>query len=93
MRYTYIFRQSSFVLFNKLHHLPIAQDVERYCLQYCRASNKEVLRLQIYLSENNIPITYTDTISLSEMTYLYSVLSDYLKEKEDSLDRVNNKGQ
>lgn len=61
---------------------------ERYCLTFCRNSHKEVIRLQIYLAENNIPFTYTDNISISELTYLYSILNEYLKEKNDSLEKV-----
>ena len=40
------------------------------------------------MAENDIPITYTDTISLSELNYLFEVLNDYLKEKNDSIEKM-----
>ena len=76
-------------MFSKLHNLDIEKELERQCLLYCRTSNKEIIRTQIFLSDNNIPFMYTDTISLSELFYLYNVLTEYLKEKNDSLEKIN----
>ena len=61
---------------------------DKYCLAFNRTNYREVIRLQIYLAENNIPFTYTDTISISELEYLFKILNEYLKEKNDSLEKV-----
>lgn len=87
-----IFRQSSFVLFSKHYRVEIDPAVEKQALQFNRNSYKETIQLQIFFAENHIPFTYTDTISLSELSYLYSILNEYLKEKNDSLERINNEG-
>lgn len=68
----------------------------RQCLNYCRDSFKETVRLQLYMAENGVPITYTDTISLSELSYLFGITKEYQKEKNDSLDKMTqelNKGK
>ena len=83
-----IFRQNFFVLYHKRLHEEIDPEVERHCRSFCRDSYREVLRLQIFMAENDIPITYTDTISLSELNYLFEVLNDYLKEKNDSIEKM-----
>ena len=46
------------------------------------------------MADNSVPFTYTDTISLSELTFLYNTLNEYIKEKNDSLDELmqDNKG-
>ena len=41
------------------------------------------------MAENDIPFTYTDTISLSELMFLFGVLKDYQKEKNDSLENIS----
>lgn len=83
-----IFRQSFFVLYSKLKHIEVEPDIERQALQYNRKSHKEIIQLQIFLAENHIPFTYTDTISLSELSYVYSILTEYLKEKNDALEKI-----
>lgn len=88
MRYMCIFHLNFFVLFNKLFGIPIDEKAEKYCLVFNRTNYREVIRLQIYLAENNIPFTYTDTISISELEYLFKILNEYLKEKNDSLEKV-----
>lgn len=88
MRYSYIFRLNFFVLYNRLRKAKIEKEVELYCLSFCRNSYKEVLRLQIFMADNKIPFTYTDTISLSELNFLYTTLCDYLDEKNSSLEKL-----
>ena len=83
-----IFHRNFFVLYNKLHNKTIDTNVEKYCLMYCRNSHKELIRYQIYLAENNIPFSYSDNISISELQYLLNILQEYLKEKNDSLEKV-----
>lgn len=40
------------------------------------------------MADNKIPFTYTDTISLSELNFLYTTLCDYLDEKNASLEKL-----
>ena len=84
-----IFHLSSFVLYSKLFNIKVEPEVEKQCLIFNRNANKEVVRTQIFLSDNNIPFSYTDTISLSELYYLFTTLNEYLKEKNDSLEKIN----
>lgn len=42
------------------------------------------------MAENDIPFTYTDTISLSELTFLFNTLKDYLNEKNKALEDITN---
>lgn len=45
--------------------------------------------MQIYLSDNgNIPMSYTDHISISELEYLMDVTSEYIKEKNEAQSKV-----
>lgn len=48
---------------------------------YCYRSYKDTLSVQVYLADNNIPMSYTDTISLSELDFLLNTVSDYVQEK------------
>ena len=34
---------------------------------------------EIFLADNNIPFAYSDTISISELFYLFNTLTEYLK--------------
>ena len=92
MRYMRIFRQNFFVLYSKLKNIKISKQEETQALNYNRTSYKEILRLQIFLAENNISFIYTDTLSLSELIYLYSTLNEYLKEKNDAFEKIKNEG-
>ena len=40
------------------------------------------------MADNKIPFTYTDTISLSELNFLYTSLCEYLDEKNSSLEKL-----
>ena len=44
----------------------------------------EIIRLQIYLADNNISFSYTDTVSPAELSFLAESVSDYLKEKSQA---------
>jgi hypothetical protein len=63
----------------------MSAEAERQCILFNRDSYRETIRLQIFMAENDIPITYTDTISLSELTFLVTTMKDYLKEKGAAL--------
>jgi len=89
MRYMCIFHLNFFVLFNKLFNIEIDPETAKQCAIYCRTVNREVIRTQIFLADNNIPFSYTDTLSLSELNYLFNILNEYLKEKNDSLEKIN----
>lgn len=63
-----------------------------HCMRFCRNSNKELIRTQIFLADNNIPFAYSDTISISELFYLFNTLTEYLKEKNEALEKINEQG-
>lgn len=45
--------------------------------------------MQVYLADNsNIPMSYTDGLSISELEYLLDVTSEYLKEKNEAQTKV-----
>lgn len=95
MRYSCIFRLNFFVLYNKLtspiinkNVIEISQDIERQCRMFCKNSYTETIKVQIALADSKIPFTYTDTISLSELDFLYSSVNEYLKEKNETLEKA-----
>lgn len=51
---------------------------------YLFQSYKETLRLQIWLSDYGIPFSYTDTLSQSELKFLFDTDVEYVKEKNDA---------
>ena len=87
MRYSCIFRQNFFVLYNKLHNIEIPKETELQCRLFCKNSYKEVINVQIALTDSKIPFTYTDTISLSELDFLYSSVNEYIEKKNSLLEK------
>lgn len=51
---------------------------------YCYQSYRDTLMVQCYLAENNIPIFYTDTISLSEVNFLLGVVKEIIERKNQA---------
>jgi len=68
-----------------LHNIYIDEETKRYCLRYSRNSYKEIINAQIFLADNKISFTYTDSISISELLYLLESLKDYIKEKNKDI--------
>ena len=58
-------------------------EIVKILQKYTYNSYKELVRLQIYLADNNIQFSYTDTLSPAELSFLADSVSDYLKEKNN----------
>jgi hypothetical protein len=74
-------------LYNKLHNIEIPEETELQCRLFCKNSYKEVINVQIALADSKIPFTYTDTISLSELDFLYSSVNEYIEKKNSLLEK------
>lgn len=46
---------------------------------------QDKLRIQIFLADHDIPMSYTDTISNSELYFLFDTMTDYIKEKNQAM--------
>ncbi len=56
-------------------------------MTYTSERYKEIIRMQIYLADNNIPFEYSDKLSLAELQYIFGILNEYLNEKNREIDR------
>ena len=73
---------TSFFLYSRLYKLSTTKEADLEASKYCFNSYKDLLTYQIYLSDIvNISMSYTDTISISELIFLYETTIDYIKEK------------
>lgn len=48
---------------------------------YCYNSYHDTILTQLYLAEQHIPFSYTDTISVSEVKFILNVVHEYIEEK------------
>jgi len=74
-------------LYSKLYHYEVDEEVLKRYMTYTSERYKEIIRMQIYLADNNIPFEYSDKLSLAELQYIFGILNEYLNEKNREIDR------
>ena len=74
-------------MYSKLYHYEVDEEVLKRYMTYTSERYKEIIRMQIYLADNNIPFEYSDKLSLAELQYIFGILNEYLNEKNREIDR------
>lgn len=61
--------------------LPINREEELVYKKYLYKSYEDTIVIQIYLADNNLPLSYTDSLSFSELHFIYNQVKEFVKEK------------
>lgn len=60
------------------------QETLRQVNSYCYSSYRDTIMVQAFLADHNIPFSYTDTISNSEVRFILDVVRE-IDEKKNSV--------
>ena len=62
------------------------EEVYKRAIHYCVESYQETIDVQLFLAnEGSVPLTYSDSISFSEMHYIFERVKNMLEQKQEAL--------